>query len=135
MSLTGVTVAGGPARSDYGRGARAPLGRPDGVGEAHFWTESSERDATVAAIAIEHLDKGRCAAFAGTKVVLVNPGAFGPGLVRTEIAEFHAAGFDLLAWPAITGSAQDAKPLSRPQPRARAGSRSRSPTPRSAPAA
>jgi hypothetical protein len=112
MSLTGVTVAGGPAAIPTMAAAleRLSVDRME-LGEAHLWTEAGERDAIVATIAVEHLEKGRCAALAGTKAVLVNPGAFGPGLVRTEIAEFHAAGFDLLAWPAIAGSAQDAKPL------------------------
>lgn len=114
MALTGVAVAGGagPVAIPTMAAAleRLSVDRME-LGEAHVWTETSERDVTVATIAVEHLDKGRCAALAGTKAVLVNPGAFGPGLVRTEIAEFHAAGVDLLAWPAIAGSAQDAKPL------------------------
>ncbi|MGO8917187.1 MAG: hypothetical protein ACLQJR_14875 [Stellaceae bacterium] len=114
LSLTGINVADGAEPAAIPTVVEA-LGRLSidrlELGGAHLRTDAGGRDDTFASVAIEHLDKGRCTSLTATELVLVNVGAFGPGLVRTEMAEFHAAGFDLLALPGIAGSAQDEKPV------------------------
>lgn len=114
LSLAGITFAAGgepgatPSVADAL--ARLSVERLE-LGDVHFRSDADDRDDTVASLAIDHLENGRVASLAATRMVLVNTEILGPGKVLTEMAELHAAGFDLLALRGLAPPEQDAKPL------------------------
>jgi hypothetical protein len=101
LSLSGVSLAGGIAPAAIPDGLAEALERLSAdrveLGEAHLRDEAGNRDATVATLAVEHLDKGRCASLSATKSVLAGAGMLDPDTSRIEIAELHLTGVDFLA--------------------------------------